>query len=255
MGAGASVSESPVPLLVSSPCPWLKHVAGKAGISLNTKGKEYKVKGKGFQGRGRGVAFGSAVEATNFVADGSLHSLAVRVANDPDLSLEINHRKLEVGATLSVWYNIGHPEWACRWTINADSSLSPLGKNGKPLKHLAVGIKKGSGEAILVRNNDVTQKVIFAFGGNMASLQSDISAAKKLAETQMKELQNFPMLLLSPACESVGNGMKALYLEQHEWKNKGKNGNMQRGRMVSIGAENSGDIYYTPLDPCIYSLL
>ena len=140
MGTTSSVSAT-LPLLVASPkCPWLKHLAA-TGISLNLRGKGYKVKG---QGRGCSVCFDSAASATKFVADGNLHNMAVRVADDRDLSLEINHRKFAVGNALSVWSNDGHPEWALRFTMNGDGSLTPL-RDGKPEANLAVGIKKGAG--------------------------------------------------------------------------------------------------------------
>ena len=126
MGAAASVTESPVPLLVTSPkCAWLQTGAG--GISLNLRGKPYKMD----KGRGRGICFGPASEAAMFIADGSIHSMAVRVADDPELALEVNHRKFEKGNKLSAWFSKGHPEWALRFTLNADRSLSPLDNKGK----------------------------------------------------------------------------------------------------------------------------
>ena len=224
-----------MPLLVASPkCSWLKHLAG-TGISLNLRGKGYKSKGKGWSGRGCAVGFGSAASASKFIADGNVHSMAVRVANDRDLALEINHRKFEVGGHVSVWSNDGHPEYAVRFTVNADHSLTPLDNSGKPQKHLAVGIKKGTTDAILVRMDDAEQKVTFSFGEDMSSRLSHISKLKEQAKTQMKELHNFPMLLLSPACDAVGQGMKALCVDNNEWKDKKKK---SRGRMVSVGTCN-----------------
>jgi hypothetical protein len=49
----------------------------------------------------------------------------IRLASDPDLSLEVNYRKMEVNNTISLWSCDGHREWAVRWFLNNDGTLSP----------------------------------------------------------------------------------------------------------------------------------
>ena len=69
---------SPAPLLIASP-------KRAAGLSLNLSGNAYIHK----HGCGHGVCFGPASEATLFVPDGPKHSMAIRVADDRELSLEV----------------------------------------------------------------------------------------------------------------------------------------------------------------------
>ena len=76
--------------------------------------------------------------------DGPPEKCAIRLAEDPGLALEINHRKYEAGAILSVWeakdgQGKVRGDWACQFCGNPDSTLSP---HNHP--ELAVGVEKGA---------------------------------------------------------------------------------------------------------------
>merc|ERR1712072_1343649 len=57
---------------------------------------------------------------------------------------------------------MGNKDSVCKFAWNPDRSLSPLNMGGKLLSHLAVGIKKGSGEPTLV-SSDSPNKIKFSF--------------------------------------------------------------------------------------------
>ena len=78
-----------------------------SGTALTFRGSPYSIPASAqtkHGGRGRGVAIGPAKDALLFVADGMLGGVALRVRDDRDLALEVNHRKMIVGTALSLWH-------------------------------------------------------------------------------------------------------------------------------------------------------
>ena len=91
-------------------------------------GDLYNIQG---QGRGHGITLGGAKQALTFVFDGPADNCAIRLADDKGLALEVNHRKMAKGSPLSLWEcekgGQVHHEWACKFSYNADCTLSPAG--------------------------------------------------------------------------------------------------------------------------------
>ena len=107
MGASSSLLQGePFPLLLQGAA---QHTgtAGTSDTALTFRGSPYSIPASAqiqHGGRGRGVAIGPAKDALLFVADGMLGGVALRVRDDPDLALEVNNRKMIVGAELSLWH-------------------------------------------------------------------------------------------------------------------------------------------------------
>lgn len=75
----------------------------------------------------------------SFIAtDFNGEQFAIRLASDPDLSLSVGYGKFEANNSCSLWFSTGHPEWAHRWVLNSDGTLSPA-KN----KSLVLGDQDG----------------------------------------------------------------------------------------------------------------
>ena len=55
-----------------------------------------------------------------------LNIAPVRLEDHGLLALEINFRKIEPGCCLSLWVNSQHQEWASRFCMNNDSTISPI---------------------------------------------------------------------------------------------------------------------------------
>ena len=82
-------------------------------------------------------------QAKMWTIDGTLDDCAVRIRDDPDLSLEVNQRKYKDGDTLSVWSCDGHPEWACRWHFNSVGSEALEGFGHHQMPYTLSPVDKG----------------------------------------------------------------------------------------------------------------
>ena len=114
-------------------------------------------------GRGCQIGVGPAVDALSFVMEGEPSDCILRRLDDPDLALEVAWRKLEVGTPLSLWHNTGHREWACRFRIHADNTVSPIDWHTGIASDLVLGVKGGSMEVVLVRPDDTPRRLVFSF--------------------------------------------------------------------------------------------
>ena len=94
----------------------------------------------------------------NFYFDGNPYeSMTIRKSDDKELALEVNHRKYEAGNDLSLWYCNGHFEWACRFRLNPDMTISPVDNESLVLGVSSCFFKK----IIFVKNSDDERKMIF----------------------------------------------------------------------------------------------
>ena len=69
----------------------------------------------------------------------------IRLATDSDQALCISYGKKEENQPCHLWYNFNHREWAQKWVININQTLSPVGG-----KHLVLGTKADGSSLILV---------------------------------------------------------------------------------------------------------
>jgi hypothetical protein len=129
------------PLIIRSPvCEWL----GRGEKALCRRGNTYTNE----WGRGNGVGIGDGKHAVLFLLDGADDNLRLRVVDDPDMSLEVNGRKMVVGSSLSLWSGKRDPDAACRFQMNENRTLSPIGSS------LVVGIQLGQASLELVFPDD-----------------------------------------------------------------------------------------------------
>ncbi len=91
------------------------------------------------------------LEPPSFTRDTALAGLgfmggfALRLTSDPALSLECEGRKFNVGDRVSLWSVDGHPEWAVRWVLNDDGTVSPLNN-----RDVCLGVNSGTNTPMLV---------------------------------------------------------------------------------------------------------
>jgi hypothetical protein len=132
------------------------------------QGGDYHAK----EGRGCGICLGHTDDALLFTLDGDATNTSLRRADDTPLALEVNHRKFELNGSLSLWHCKGHAEWACRFCLNPDGTLSPA-QNAE----VVVGVAgTGKTELVLVDKGDEARRLIFrsaasGLGAFMAQLQ------------------------------------------------------------------------------------
>mmetsp|Transcript_28452 Transcript_28452/g.37187 ORF Transcript_28452/g.37187 Transcript_28452/m.37187 type:complete len:709 (-) Transcript_28452:570-2696(-) len=144
----------PFPLLFKSPhCEWF----GERANAIILNGGPYHL--KQHNGRGNGICVGSSAEALLVSMDGPCDNMVIRIFGDEELALEVNHRKYEVGSSLSLWSCIGHKEWACRFSFNEDRTISPV-NNGSVMSTLAVGVEEGGQGLILVSRDDLERRIV-----------------------------------------------------------------------------------------------
>lgn len=164
MGNGVGI-EKDAPLVFN--CPALGEELGHDVVyhTFGLFGQEYNFNNKTIEGvkvNGRGWALcplkiqdNSIVE--HFKFDGSsIQNCAIRLARDNPLALEINFRKIKAGSTLSLWHNTGHSNWASRFCMNDDMSLSPIEN-----RNLVVGMGTDNKSIGLVWKADVKNKFTF----------------------------------------------------------------------------------------------
>ena len=131
--AGANAHKGTMGLLVQQPnCAWL----GSGTKALCLKGAGYSFKKGKIDGCGHGICVGSAEGSCYFVMDGTWEKMALRIDHDQDLALEVNYRKMTVGTAISTWCTKGHREYACRFCLNPDMTISPKG-----VSSVALGVK------------------------------------------------------------------------------------------------------------------
>eukprot|EP00462_Mataza_sp_D1_P022061 CAMPEP_0175125886 /NCGR_PEP_ID=MMETSP0087-20121206/3550_1 /TAXON_ID=136419 /ORGANISM="Unknown Unknown, Strain D1" /LENGTH=193 /DNA_ID=CAMNT_0016407743 /DNA_START=32 /DNA_END=609 /DNA_ORIENTATION=- len=137
---------------------------GQGKKALCLAGSVYVYKKGTVNGRGQAIKVGPAKNACSLVRDGNMDAFALRVQSDQDLALEVNFRKNEVGTPLSVWCNIGHRDWACRFSLNPDMTISPTGHS-----RLVLGVDLAHSPPdtlILVQDTDTARRLVFSSSGS-----------------------------------------------------------------------------------------
>ncbi|GMH85605.1 hypothetical protein TrVE_jg5190 [Triparma verrucosa] len=133
----------------------IKLATGSSGVILS--GKPYVL--KKFNGRGHQVRLGSIGKGQDFILDGNIEDnggIALRLASDPDLSLEVNYRKYEQGSEMSLWSVSGHPEYAVRFRYYGDSTIGPLEN-----EELRIGRAASDGGKMVLVSRNSSKKVIW----------------------------------------------------------------------------------------------
>lgn len=209
------------PLLVKSPrFEWL----GGGAIAVTLRGGKYSSKA----GRGHGLQFGSAGSAAFWKQEGKNGEMALRLADDLDLSLEVAFRKMNVGDNLDTWFCNGHREWACRFQLNSDGSLSPSKNSG-----VFVGVKKGDRRLCLVGRGSPLRILFYDWTKRpLPSIFSQIRAEKDQMKKMMTSLggEAFPLAVVKPKCSWLWGDNHAIVVNGGGYGDK--NG---RGIGIKIG--------------------
>lgn len=204
--AAAEERETPLPfddaggvlLIDSPPCAWLG--AGRKAIGL--RGGAYDAPapadGTGHGGRGRGIGIVLAERAVPFVLEGSRCSHVLRLAEDSDLALEVNHRRMDIDNPLSLWSISGHRDWACRFSLGPDGTIAPaVGHNGG--RPVVLGIKGDkSRELVLVDHEDHERRIIVSSGTSLQDYREELEAIRLVEATERQEMEAQAIAAASP---------------------------------------------------------
>eukprot|EP01052_Picozoa_sp_SAG31_P046661 SAG31_NODE_9009_length_1349_cov_0.922400_1_plen_392_part_10 len=174
----------PVCLLTSS------H-GGRSAIA--TRGQLYEVP-KSAQlpsgGRGQGLMVASVEVGQFFTFDGDITvGAAVRLRDDPALALEVDWRKYEVGTRVSLWASgdPSHRQWAHRFKLNDDHTLSPIGHRVGPAVPPGFVLGVADGGLILVVQDDLARRIIFRSAHQMAARLDELEQQRRAASAQLEE--------------------------------------------------------------------
>ena len=143
MGNTSSGPLAPDPVFFEGDSPQALFISGAVYVLPN-------LKGKGCQLSVLKTA-STRLEPPSFTRDTTLAGLgfmggfALRLTTDPALSLECEGRKFSVGDRVSLWSVDGHPEWAVRWVLNDDGTVSPLNN-----RDVCLGLNSGTNTPMLV---------------------------------------------------------------------------------------------------------
>ena len=156
--AAAAAADTPsgetvLPLRIILPkCDWLGRACG-----IITRGPASPFRDLG---RGQAICVGTGSSKVPFVLDGPPDQMAIRLASDRSLGLEVNWRKFERDTPCSLWAGQHGPEHSLRWCMNADCTLSPV-----QAPQLVLGVNGGSSQILLVVRGDVSRRLVFGTGG------------------------------------------------------------------------------------------
>ena len=156
----------------------------KDGRCLKLVGQPYKAPEHSVHGgRGNGIniqSSSSSVLPPKFVAsDFNGEQFTVRLATDPDLSLEVNYRKMEANNGCSLWFIGGHREWAVRWVLNNDGTLSPA-------QNKSVVLGEQDGKPILVSSQSPQRLIIEHAADVVAKITKELAVAAEAAAAKIK---------------------------------------------------------------------
>ncbi|CAE7747088.1 unnamed protein product [Symbiodinium sp. CCMP2592] len=144
-----------------------------AGWAISFRGEELRrEKGEAgpHGGRGQGIHLHAATTAAKFRMDGPKDNMAIRKHGDEDLAMEVAHRKMVPNSDITLWcvgLHEPHREWACRFCMNDDGTISPCDK-GNPCKDVVIGVHLGEGwkrtGLVLVHREDTKRRLVFLQG-------------------------------------------------------------------------------------------
>ena len=136
-------------------------------------------------GRGMGLAIEEREPVLNFICDGEPHvSMAIRKNDDSELSFEVSGRKFEAGVQISLWSINGHPEWACKFILNSDMTISPVNN-----KEVVLGIIPNKKTLIhLISKNDDENKMHFEMSSDDMLNYAKLAKENEMAESMLSAL-------------------------------------------------------------------
>eukprot|EP00439_Symbiodinium_sp_Y106_P024136 s799_g2.t4 len=182
-----------------------------AGWAISFRGEELrKEKGEAgpHGGRGQGIHLHAATTAAKFRMDGPKDNMAIRKHGDEDLAMEVAHRKMVPNSDVTLWcvgLHEPHREWACRFCMNDDGTISPCDK-GNPCKDVVIGVHVGEGwkrtGLVLVHREDTKRRLVFLQGSELQARVADLDeAAARVDATKEHRL-----IITAPNLAWIGPG-------------------------------------------------
>ncbi|CAE7227719.1 ATG26, partial [Symbiodinium sp. KB8] len=182
-----------------------------AGWAISFRGEEHRrEKGEAgpLGGRGQGIHLHAATTAAKFRMDGPKDNMAIRKHGDEDLAMEVAHRKMIPNSDVTFWcvgLHEPHREWACRFCMNDDGTISPCDK-GKPCKDVVIGVHLGEGwkrtGLVLVHREDTKRRLVFFQGSELKAHVADLDeAASRVDATKEHRL-----IITAPNLPWIGPG-------------------------------------------------
>lgn len=165
-----------------------------ASAAITPRGQMYEVPPSAqvpAGGRGQALTLGPKESGLLFSFDGNISSGAsIRINDDPALALEVNWRKYEVGNAVSLWASgdTSHAAWAQHFALNNDGTLSPVGRLVGPAvpRGLVLGVAQQGSQLILVRQDDITRRIVFASADVMTKAVADLAQQQRLATARLE---------------------------------------------------------------------
>ncbi|CAE7703756.1 unnamed protein product [Symbiodinium sp. CCMP2456] len=189
-----------------------------AGWAISFRGEELRrEKGEAgpHGGRGQGIQLHAATAAAKFRMDGPKDNMAIRKHGDEDLAMEVAHRKMVPNSDVTLWcvgLHEPHREWACRFCMNDDGTISPCDK-GNPCKDVVIGVHLGEGwkrtGLVLVHREDTKRRLVFLQGSELQSRVADLDeAAMRVDATKEHRL-----IITAPNLSWMGPGPLGLCIQ------------------------------------------
>lgn len=141
---GAATDRSSIFIVQSPPCSWLG--SGRKALVVNgpTNRHEFDLDGTTLHGLWSPLTVGPACDACEFTLAGDLLSgCTLFRKSDRRQWLENDHGRKEVGTPIHCWGCIERPEWARRYALAADGTMSPVPNPNQ----LCLGVKREGAEA------------------------------------------------------------------------------------------------------------
>jgi hypothetical protein len=178
MGATDSIHCKEFPLVFKIKC------LGDTLFSISLQGSVYDM--PKFNGRGMGLSIEEGAPSLRFICDGEIgKSMALRKSDDRGLSLEVNSRRFVLGSQISLWSINEHPEWACRFCLNSDLTISPLNN-----KEVVLGILSSNRTQIyLVNRSDHDHKMIFEMSNQALEKYAQLAAENEKAAVVLRQIE------------------------------------------------------------------
>ena len=177
MGVTDSIQIKELPLVFKIRC------LGDTVYNISLQGSVYEL--PQFNGRGMGLSIEEGIPSLCFTCEGEpSKSMAIRKSDDRALSIEVNARKFVTGSQISLWSIKGHPEWACRFSLNSDMTISPAEN-----KEVVLGvIPFNKTQIYLVNKNDHEHKMIFEMRNEVLEKYAHLVAENEKAALVLKEI-------------------------------------------------------------------
>ena len=175
--------------------------------------------GTTLHGRGFNLRVGPAAEAAEWVSEGTSSNMRIRAASDRVCNLDLDHGRCALDNSVNVWGTLEKPEWAQRFVLQPDGTLSPVSSVSGELV-LGVAIEDEEDPhckpVVLVRRSDEARRLIFGGAAHAQAMEAHRAAEAALASCLPACLPGkaaLLMILRAPVCAAFGPGRKALVVD------------------------------------------